>query len=125
MRAAIKLNSPRSLRRETTRRSSDCAMARPRISKRIPRLVKANKAMAKRANKRDPAGIALTRAGAKPSYPLASRKPSSPQKRYPYSMALRLARLGRLLTRYPSSQGPWVLRARLLVPQTWRGLLSQ
>src|SRR5918992_6176731 len=122
--AAIKLNPHRSLRREATRRSNDCAVDPPRISNRIPRLVRASKAIAKRANKRDQAVIALTRAWAKPRYHLASRKPSSQQKRWPYSWAARLARTFILLTRYQVSNIPFLLRARLIVTQSWWGELS-
>src|SRR6266498_2288819 len=90
-----------------------------------PSVVSASKAMANKANNRDHASISLTRASAKPRYHLASRKPSSQQNRKPYSLAIGSARSLRLLTRYQVSSLPFLLRARLMVIQSWRGDFSQ
>src|SRR5215831_5405719 len=123
--AATKLNSQRPFRREVTRRKSCLASRSPRINNAIPIVVSTSKAVANKANKRDHASISLTRASAKPRYHLASRKPSSQQNRKPYSLAIGSARSLRLLTRYQVSSLPFLLRARLIVIQSWRGDFSQ
>jgi len=123
--ALTTLNSHRPRRRDATRLNKSRARPASRNRNCAPKVASTNKAIANKAKNRDHAVICCTRASAKPSRRLASRKPCSQPKRRADSEAICPARATWFESKYHTSHSPAALRARLIPTHKVCGLLAQ